>query len=109
MNIVRVTFGVKEDTYFFDRVYDEKVSDEENCDKQLKFLVETFDACKSITVMKQGEENKVRPAILNCKLIIEVTVLNIAVYSVNEQPTETEAEVVDAPKGPKLKKPKLNG
>jgi hypothetical protein len=92
MKIVRVTFslGSSNKEYFVDRPYDNTKDDQANCDATLGVLIGAVQDGDALAVMKESQ-NKAQPVLLNLKNVVEVNVLNIAVYQTKpkEEPEES--------------------
>jgi hypothetical protein len=86
MKIVRVKFsiGASNKEYFIDRAYDEQKEDQANCDDTLGFFIGAIKDGDALAVMKELQK-KAQPVILNLRNIVEINILNVAVYQTKSQ------------------------
>jgi hypothetical protein len=86
MKIVRITFsfGSVNKEYFLDRAYDETKDDQTNCDFIIGYLVKVVEEGKALAVMTEVRKN-VQPVIVNLKNVLEINILNVAVYETKPQ------------------------
>jgi hypothetical protein len=101
MKIVRITFslGASNKEYFMDRPYDEQKEDQTNCDNALGFLIGSVKDGDAIAIMKENNK-KAQPVLLNLKNVVEINILNVAVYQtkpVEQQPPVPAEAQVDVP------------
>jgi hypothetical protein len=86
MKIVRVTFSLAaaHRKYFMDRPYDEQKNDQENCDAALNYLVDAVKHEEALAIMREHQQ-KLLPVLINFKNVVEINVLNVAVYKVKPE------------------------
>jgi len=103
MKIVRVTIGAGQSRFFFDRSYDQSLTDQVNTDNALSFLTEMCEQRKTLAVMLMGqgaqvvEGDKKRhdpfngaiPALLNLSIIQMIVIEGVGIYTL-EEPTIDE-------------------
>jgi hypothetical protein len=74
-----------------DRPYDETKDDQMNCDDTLGYLIGSVKDGDAIAVMKEVQK-KVQPVLVNLKNVVEINILNVAVYQTKPQEEVTAAE-----------------
>ena len=96
--IVRTHFLCHNVAFFFDRSYDEKRSDQQNCDDALNFVANLVEQKKAMAVMQvvpmrthnketgeDGTANLNQPALINFANVLFITITNVAVYELDKQ------------------------
>jgi hypothetical protein len=90
--IIRVTFTAFDLTFFLDRSYDNTISNEENCDNALTFVIQSAEDKKAIPVMHQrvieGKEGPTfdnKPSVLNFTQVPYVTIINVEIYKIEKK------------------------
>jgi hypothetical protein len=86
---VRLNFeiGFNDHEYFIDRNFDENKTDQKNCDDVLDYVINFINDGKAIAVMRllKDDKEKAQPVILNTKNLVEISVLNLAVYTTEDK------------------------